>query len=166
MARSLCVFLILLVLGARMGAPAEGETPPESATAEPTAESSGSSPAPKLQLDRLLRVPGDAVSQPQLLGGKDRPTWQAEFATARREVDELEQRIADTQRELRETAPDDWAFAPTGGGAPTDPGIMKLRATLRRDRQSLEAARERLRELDVEASLAGVPVSWRQPDEP
>jgi hypothetical protein len=39
--------------------------------------------------------------------------------------------------------------------------VLKLRAALKRDRQSLEAARQRLREIEVEASLAGVPDAWR-----
>jgi hypothetical protein len=41
--------------------------------------------------------------------------------------------------------------------------VLKVRAQLRRDRQSLEASRQRLRDLDVEASLAGVPEDWRKP---
>ena len=53
--------------------------------------------------------------------------------------------------------------SPTGGGMPSDPEVLRLRAQLRRDRQSLEAARQRLRDLDVEASLAGVPDDWMQP---
>ena len=66
------------------------------------------------------------------------------------------------QEGIRAAAPDDWSFSPTGGGMPSDPEVLRLRAQLRRDRQSLEAARQRLRDLDVEASLAGVPDGWKQ----
>ncbi len=45
-----------------------------------------------------------------------------------------------------------------------DPEVQKLRAQLRRDRKSLETARRRLRDLQVEASLAGVPDGWHTPD--
>jgi hypothetical protein len=96
-------------------------------------------------------------------GGKDRPTWESEFVDSRREIEELEMRIAETQERLREIVPDDWSFTPSGGGAPSDPEVLKLRASLRRDRQSLKAVRQRLLDLEVEASLAGVPDSWRQP---
>ena len=40
---------------------------------------------------------------------------------------------------------------------------VRRRPELRRDRQSLETARQRRRELEVEASLAGVPEAWRHP---
>jgi NMD protein affecting ribosome stability and mRNA decay len=112
-----------------------------------------------------LRIPPDGVTTPDQRGGKDQATWQSEFTEAHDEVRELEGRIAETQEKLREMAPEDWAFTPTGGGVPSDPEILKLRANLRRDRQSLEAARQRLRELQVEASLAGVPESWKAPPE-
>jgi hypothetical protein len=112
-----------------------------------------------------LRIPPGGVTAPDWRGGKDQATWQAEFAEAHGEVGELESRIADTQQRLREIAPEDWAFTPAGTGVPSDPEILKLRASLRRDRQSLEAARQRLRELQVEASLAGVPDAWKSPPE-
>ncbi|MEE8556434.1 MAG: hypothetical protein V3T14_00950 [Myxococcota bacterium] len=118
---------------------------------------------PRLDLDRLLQIPVGAVVSPERWGGKDRAAWELDFREIRKEVQELEGRIADTQHELREAAPGDWAFSATGAGAPTDPEVLRLRAELRRDRQSLETARQRRRELEVEASLAGVPEAWRHP---
>ncbi len=119
--------------------------------------------APSLNLERLLRPPRVAGLPPETPGGKDREAWSTEFSGLRSEIADLEQGIALAQDGIREAAPDDWSFSPTGGGMPSDPEVLRLRAQLRRDRQSLEAARQRLRDLDVEASLAGVPDGWTQP---
>ncbi len=121
------------------------------------------SPSPALDLERLLRPPPVAGVKPQRPGGKDRATWAADFASLREEIANLEQGIAAAQARLREASPGDWSFTPTGGGMPSDPEVLRLRAQLRRDRQSLEGARQRLRDLDVEASLAGVPDGWKEP---
>jgi DNA repair exonuclease SbcCD ATPase subunit len=105
------------------------------------------------------------VESAHVRGGKDRQTWQEAFIRVRAEIEELEARIQEQQEELRASAGDDWSFSPTGGGPPQDPEVVKLRSSLRRNRQSLDAARQELRELEVEASLAEVPESWRYPDE-
>jgi hypothetical protein len=78
------------------------------------------------------------------------------------EVADLEAKVEVSQNRLRQTASGDWNYSPAGGQA-TDPEVLKLRAQLRRDRQSLEASRQRLRDLRVEASLAGVPAEWLAP---
>jgi hypothetical protein len=158
------IYSALFVLWA-LGAEAADTTVSEPAPQEAPTQASGTKPRPPLDLDRLLRIPPGGVAAPDLRGGKDRSTWQSEFAEAHAEVEELERRITETQAKLRETAPDDWSFTPSGAGVPSDPEILALRASLRRDRQSLDAARQRLRELEVEASLAGVPDSWRQVSE-
>ena len=95
-------------------------------------------------------------------GGRDRAEWRDQFASANVEVADLESKVEVNQQRLRENTAGDWNYTPAGGEA-TDPEVLKLRAQLRRDRQSLEAARQRLRDLRVEASLAGVPESWLAP---
>ncbi len=151
--------LLLLLLAAEGRAEETGSTPkgPDGAPSE--------SVKPKLSLDRLLRVPPPSVESSALRGGKDRERWQQEFATVRAEITELEVDIRKAQEELRASSGDDWQFSPTGGGPTQDPEVLKLSSSLRRDRQSLRAARQRLRELEVEASLAEVPDSWRHPQE-
>jgi hypothetical protein len=159
---SVLLYVLMLVLLVPPSGWAESRTGDgvNGETVAPTTPSS----APSLDLERLLRPPRLAEVPSQRLGGKDRKTWAAEFARVRLEVADLERRIGEAQDRIRKVSPGDWGFAPAGGGAPSDPEVLRLRAELRRDRQSLEAARQRLRDLEVEASLAGVPEGWRQPE--
>ena len=125
------------------------------------------SAAPLLDLDRLLRPRGAPPSRPAGYGARNQQEWSDAFEHARLEVAVLETRIEVAQEKLRKASSGNWSYSPMGGGPPTDPEVLRLRAELRRDRQSLETARRRLRDLDVEASLAGVPESWREaPQEP
>ncbi|HXZ86872.1 MAG TPA: hypothetical protein VEI82_15425 [Myxococcota bacterium] len=120
-------------------------------------------PGKTIDLDRLLHPPAASL-QPsgKIYGGRDQKGWQEEFRKARAEVADLQGKIEAEQEHLRSASGGEWQYSPAGGEA-TDPEVLKLRATLRRDRQSLEASQQRLRDLDVEASLAGVPEDWRKP---
>jgi len=154
--------LLILVLLAPLPGRAEQQTPGE---AHGTRVAQGASlDTPDLDLDRLLRPPQPRQVPALRRGGKDRKTWTKDFAEARGEIEVLGGRIAEAQQRIREASPDDWGFSPTGGGQPSDPEVLRLRAEIRRDRQSLEAAGVRLRDLEVEASLAGVPDEWREPE--
>lgn len=135
---------------------------------EPWAQSEAPPPAPgpkpaqPLDLDRLLRPPGGTAPAPAAepsYGGRSRAAWREEYQRASLEVADLEAKVEVSQNRLRQTTTSDWNYSPAGGEA-TDPEVLKLRAQLRRDRQSLEASRQRLRDLRVEASLAGVPEAW------
>ncbi len=158
----------LSLLALALLAPTPGSADFKSATGErgESAEPTPGLSSPSLNLERLLRPPRIASPPPERPGGKDREEWTVEFSRLRTEIADLEQQIASARDRIREVAPHDWSFTPTGGGMPSDPEVLRLRAQLRRDRQSLEAARQRLRDLDVEASLAGVPEGWTQPAEP
>ena len=116
---------------------------------------------PSLDLDRLLK-PRAAPSLRTRYGGKDREAWSRDFSKARSEVAELEDKVEAAQQEYRQVSDAEWGYSPIGGGTPTDPEVLRVRAEIKRDRQSLEAARQRLRELGVEASLAGVPREWSE----
>jgi hypothetical protein len=134
----------------------------------PPSEPSG---APNLALDRLLdpRAGASASGErgPERPGGKDRETWQRQFAEANAEVVQLRSRVEESQRKMRAAAGDTaYSYSPAGGGETYDPDVLKTRAQLQRDRQSLQTAERRLRDLKVEASLAGVPVEWQTVQEP
>ena len=147
-----------------LGAETDLPDDPQAKEADPApAPSPGGAPAKSLDLDRLLHPP-TVNMQPtgKTYGGHDQRGWREEFRKARQEVSDLEGKIEAGQQRLRNASGGDWNYSPAGGEI-TDPEVLKLRAQLRRDRQSLEASRQRLRDLDVEASLAGVPPDWRAP---
>ena len=136
----------------------------EGASEEPAPGSS----LPELGLGDLLRPrqgfePSAPRPSSELKGGKDEAAWRDFFSQARGEVAALEGRVAGRQDELRRLSGDaaEYSFSPIQGGEHTDPEVQQLRTELKRDRQSLETARARLRDLEVEASLAGVPDAWR-----
>ncbi len=160
--------LALSLLALALLIPISGRPDAKSAAAErgESAQPTHGLSSPSLNLERLLRPPRIAGPPLESPGGKEREAWTAEFSRLRTEIADLEQQIASARDRIREVTPHDWSFTPTGGGMPSDPEVLRLRAQLRRDRQSLEAARQRLRDLDVEASLAGVPEAWTRPAEP
>ncbi len=149
---TLPIALLLVSCFVTSARPVEAQDETASETASP----------PKLDLDRLLK-PRIAPQAQGVYGRKDRETWVEDFSEARLEVAELELKVAEAQVKYRAASSAEWAYSPVGGGAPTDPEVLRIRAEIKRDRQSLEAARRRLRELGVEASLAGVPEEWTLP---
>lgn len=151
------LLLLLVVLTPLFAAGQEGAG--SAAEEPPKAEQK-----PSLGLDSLLTPRSVVLHETGLRGGKDREAWRQEFEQARNEVAELEKQVASVQQVIRDKHRGDWGYTPTGGGAPSDPEILRLRAELKRDRQSLETAQNRLRDLEVEASLAEVPDSWLAPD--
>lgn len=145
---------------------AYGQSQPDTVvlSQDPTVTPSTDAPGPSLGIDRLL-IPRETphVPEEERYSGRNQEEWQRAFREARSEITRLEQRVEAMQVVLRETSTGEWGFSPAGGGAPTDPEVLKRRAELKRDRQSLEAAHRRLRDLEVESSLAGVPEEWIQP---
>ena len=134
-------------------------------------------PAAPIDLDKLLRPPTSvsgpaglgvptvprtgAAPTPRSLGGRTASEWRETFDKARSEVTTLDDRVRGGQEQLREASRGEYSYSPPGAGQASDPQVVRIRAELRRDRQSLETARRRLRDLEVEASLAGVPDEWR-----
>jgi len=141
-----------------------------SATASAPAEQGGSAPAqepepgkPSLGLDRLLQPRFELPDQPKS-PTRDCNAWAVRFDDSRGEIKVLEQQIAQTREKISAKSGGAYQYSPLGGGETTsDPEVTKLRAQLKRDRESLEAAEKRHRELFVEADLAGVPRSCTEP---
>ncbi len=141
---------------------AEPESAPEAATVERPVESGPEPVRPALSLDSLLSPrTGEWGLKATLRGGRDRASWRREFEDARGEVTQLEGQVDLVQDKLRAASSgSNWSYSPAGAGEAVDPEILKLRSHLRRDRASLDTARARLRDLEVEASLAEVPDHW------
>ena len=144
--------VLVLVLWAllRVG-PAIAQTPP---------------PPGNVGLDRLLKIPETLDFDVEKRGGLTRNEWLSRFEEARGSVVAAREGLAQAQDRLSAAAgrKDNWNMAPPGlpveaaeGGGDTH----RLREDVRRWRAEIERSERRLRDLEVQASLAGVPESWR-----
>lgn len=120
-------------------------------------------------LDDLLRLPSDfeTRSAERPVAGASEEEWRRRFTRAERSIAEARENLAATKRELDDAAEtggaSQWSVAPPGSSAEqsTSPLSFKLRQELQRNREALDAAEKALRELRIEADLAGVPAEWR-----
>ena len=171
---------LVLLLAAPLSALAQSEaespgTAPSAESADPANSAGGAEPGLNepalkaarrpLSLDSILSPRQENwAAKPTLRGGRDRETWRRDFENARAEVSQLEGQVDGLQEKLREASTGEWSYSPAGAGEASDPEVLKLRAQLKRDRSSLTTAQARLRELEVEASLAEVPDPWIDPE--
>lgn len=120
-------------------------------------------------LDRLLRIPDSVEFSSELKGGATRAEWRGRFDDARSALAKAEASLAESQAKLAEAAGEksEWQFSPPGVPArevnEDSSSNFPLREQVRRNRGEVERAKARLRELDVQANLAGVPEEWRGP---
>jgi hypothetical protein len=124
-------------------------------------------PGPPVAYDALFRLPSDAAPKPAAGAPLDRKRWEERFTTVRGELDGARGQLAKAQAELEALAhkSESWQMAAPGAqaNAENSPVSYKLRQDIRQYREDVGRAERRLRELEVEASLAGVPVEWREP---
>jgi len=127
-----------------------------------------SAPPGTVGLDDLLRLPKsyDARSG-EKRGGATAVEWRTRFANATQAIAVARAELEDAQAQLEDAVGDvsTWKVAtPLGGGASSDsaPVSFSARAKVRKQREAVEQAERKLRELDVEADLAGVPAEWRR----
>jgi hypothetical protein len=135
----------------------------QSDSAEPEQSPPAGEDAPTLGLDRLLQPRFELPDMPAKSPARDCNAWAARFDDARAEIEALEQQISLTREQVAAKSQGAYQYSPLGGETTSDPEVTKLRAQLKRDRESLEASEKRLRELFVEADLAGVPRSCTEP---
>jgi hypothetical protein len=123
-------------------------------------------------LDALLHVPSRFLEgESSSVAGAGESEWRRRFDKAYDDLDEARALLERTKQELDGVAEgggaSQWSVAAPGGGAPaggagsTSPLSFKLRQELKRNRELVEQAERSLRELRIEADLAGVPSSWR-----
>jgi hypothetical protein len=148
--------LAALLLGLWQAAAAAGAEP--EAKAEP--------PAP-VELDRLYKLPAAVEAPSQQIGGATKTQWRARFTSARAELEAARSGLEASQKKLGEVAggSEAWQIAPPGAGAQgasEAPVDYALRAEVRRQREDLTRSEKNLRELTIEADLAGVPADWRE----
>lgn len=120
-------------------------------------------------LDDLLRLPSDFKTRPaeRPVAGVSEDEWRRRFGRAEKAIVDAREALVATKRELDGLAEtgggSQWSVAPPGasGQQTTSPLSFKLRQQLQRQREELDAAEKALRELRIEADLAGVPAAWR-----
>jgi len=155
----------------KVEAEASGVEPRDRMTIPKSRSTNSGSPG----LDALLQLPTGYSNQPlpQSVAGATEKEWRRRFRVTRSTLDEARKTLEATKLELDgaalESGGAQWSVAPPGGGGgagggasqSTSPLSFKLRQTLKTNRIELEAAERNLRELEIEANLAGVPKAWR-----
>lgn len=122
-------------------------------------------------LDDLLHIPSGYL-QPsgRIVSGAGEVEWRRRFQKAQKELRTALSTLESTKRELDEVAEggssSQWSVAPpgvsnSGNGSSVSPLSFRLRQELLRNRERLDVAETELKELRIEADLAGVPVDWR-----
>ncbi|MBY0399768.1 hypothetical protein K2X89_05700 [Myxococcota bacterium] len=124
-------------------------------------------------LDDLLRLPSDFEARPaeKPVAGASEDEWRRRFVRAEKAIGDAREALVETKKELDGLAEaggsSQWSVAPPGaaggggGQQTTSPLSFKLRQQLNRQRADLDQAERALRELRIEADLAGVPAEWR-----
>ena len=150
--RWLFVSLALLAGGSLSAPPARGQD--------------AAAPSGSVGLDQLLRIPADLEFDVEKRGGLTRSEWIARYDEARASLLAARAGLADAQERLSKFAgrKDNWNMAPPGlpvEAAESGGDTYRLREEVHRWRAEIERAEGRLRELEIQASLAGVPDGWR-----
>lgn len=130
------------------------------------AQTDPGAPGGTVDLERLLELPRGLEFDVERRGGLTRSEWMARYDEAHQSLALARAGLADAQERLARFASRDgnWNMAPPGlpaEAAESGGDTWRLREEIRRWRAEIERAEARLRELDIEASLAGVPESWR-----
>jgi hypothetical protein len=135
------------------------------------AEEPKPSPAPPVELEKLYKLPSAAPAaeapSPERVGSASKEEWRTRFTSARAERDAAQTALETAQKKLGEAAgeAEAWQMAPPGAstsGAADAPVSYALRQEVRRQREEVTRSERRLRDLTIEADLAGVPADWRE----
>ena len=133
-----------------------------------TTKSSAPAPAGPPDLEHLLKLPDADYGGFEKKGGATRSEWRARFLEARSSLDAAQAALAKAEHSLSSSAGDSkaWTFTPPGlpaGTSVDESEDAQLRQEVKKDRAEVDRAQARLRELEVQANLAGVPDDWRGP---
>ncbi len=146
-----------LLLALALGLPAQAEEA-DPAAAAPTEQK----PA---DLDRLLKLPVGHRYGVDRRGGLSRGEWRARFAEIQDALGKERTGLAEAEVKLDDAAgsASNWQVAPVPGMQPSPdaPLDYQLRFAIRRHRSEIERLERKLKELEIEANLAGVPAEWR-----
>jgi hypothetical protein len=149
----LFAFACFVVIGAG-AARAQDEAEDDAGEAEAPAE-----------LERLLTLPDSKSYGVDRRGGLSRGEWRSRFTELNDALAGERKALAEAEAKLDEAAgsASNWQMAPVPGlePSPDAPLDYQLRVAIRRHRSEIERLERKLKQLEIEANLAGVPAEWR-----
>jgi hypothetical protein len=135
------------------------------AGAEEAAASDAAPAAEGAALERLLTLPDAGSYGVDRRGGLSRGEWRARFLEITQALAAERQALTEAEGRLDEAAgsASNWQMAPVPGMQPSPdaPLDYQLRVAIRRHRSEIERLEHKLKQLEIEANLAGVPAEWR-----
>lgn len=126
-------------------------------------------PPRTVTLDALLTLPDALPVETSRRGGATRAEWRARFEAAEAELRESQAALDESMAKLGDLASKTSGWKVAAPGAPlqgddNSPMDYGLRQEIRRRREEVESSERELRELVIEANLAGVPKDWQDSD--
>jgi len=147
----------VLLVAAGVGPAASGE---DGTSGDPALEA----PQPA-GLDRLLKLPAGQSYGVDRRGGLSRGEWRTRFVEIQDALETEHKGLLEAEARLDETAgsASNWQMAPVPGMQPSPdaPLDYQLRVSIRRHKSEIERLERKLKQLEIEANLAGVPPEWR-----
>ena len=127
--------------------------------------STGSEAEQPAELDRLLTLPGGQSYGVDRRGGLSRGEWRSRFVEVQDALVGERTALKEAEGRMDEAAGNasNWQMAPVPGMQPSPdaPLDYQLRVEIRRHRSEIERLERKLKQLEIEANLAGVPAEWR-----
>jgi len=128
----------------------------------PTTAAEAEQPA---DLERLLTLPGSESYGVDRRGGMSRGEWRSRFTDVQDALASERKALVEAEGRLDEAAgsASNWQMAPVPGMQPSPdaPLDYQLRVAIRRHKSEIERLERKLKQLEIEANLAGVPAEWR-----
>ncbi len=123
------------------------------------------SPPKSVSLDQLLTLPSALPVESAQRGGQTRGEWNGRSAEAEAEVETAQADLDESLERLSELVgkTSNWKVGAPGvqaGASDNSPVNYGLRQEIKQNREDVVRAERKLRELSVEANLAGVPEDW------
>ena len=125
-------------------------------------------PPPQINLEKLLTLPNSLeLEGVERRRGGTRSEWEGRYQTLYTELGVTLTELRENESNLEEAArnSDHWKMSPPGfSGVLEEPQTVnyQLRQAVKRNRDEMGRLQRRLRDLEVEANLAGVPKEWRK----
>lgn len=159
---------IALALGAmQSGAQEPAAAAKPAASTQPGQAPPEPSPQAGVALDQLLTLPSFRTYSVERKGGFTRGEWRTRYGEVRTELQKERDALAASQGKLDDAGGGKWKVNPIPGADTSSEGQetpidFQLRSELRKHREEVERLERKLRQLDIEANLAGVPEDWRR----